>query len=366
EESIRDGVIAILCSPNFLFRVEADESGEPIRKLNEFELASRLSYFLWSSSPDQELLQLANEGKLRANLDQQLERMLKSPKSSALIENFAGQWLQLRNLDSVKPDRRKYRSFTPRLAESMRRETELFFESIMRDDRSVLDLIGADYTYLDETLAKHYGVKDVKGEEFRKVSLADNGRGGILTHASILTVTSNPTRTSPVKRGKWVLENVLGTPPPDPPADVPTLEGQKELTGTLRERMAQHMANPSCASCHARMDPIGFSLENYDAIGGFRQKDEGHPIDAKGELPGGVEFEGAAGLRQIILEMHRDEFVRTFSEKMLTYALGRGVEYYDMCAVDAIVDELERNEYRFSALMKAIVHSEPFQKRRTK
>ncbi|MCC9604400.1 DUF1592 domain-containing protein [Blastopirellula sp. JC732] len=365
EESVREGIIAILCSPNFLFRVEVDEAQGPVRQLTEYELAARLSYFLWSSAPDQELLTLAYEGKLRSQLDQQIERMMKSPKSTALVENFAGQWLQLRNLESAKPNIRQFRSFTPQLAKSMRRETELFFESIVREDRSILDLIGADYTYLDESLAKHYGVKDVNGEEFRKVSLGDKGRGGILTHASILTVTSNPTRTSPVKRGKWVLENVLGTPPPDPPADVPTLEGQKELKGTLRERMAQHMANPSCASCHARMDPIGFALENFDAVGAFRDKDEGQKIDASGELPGGIKFDGAKGLRQLILTEHRDEFVRTFSEKMLTYALGRGVEYYDMCAVDAIQDELERNDYRFSALVKAIVHSDPFQKRRT-
>ncbi|PQO26804.1 DUF1592 domain-containing protein [Blastopirellula marina] len=365
EESIRDGVIAILCSPNFLFRVEMDESKEPVRQLNEFELASRLSYFLWSSAPDKELLGLAFEGKLRSQLDQQIDRMMKSPKSSALVENFAGQWLQLRNLESAKPDRRQFRTFTPKLAQEMRRETELFFDSIMRDDRSILDLIGADYTFLNESLAKHYGIKNVSGEDFRKVSLDDKARGGILSQASILTVTSNPTRTSPVKRGKWILENVLGTPPPDPPADVPTLEGQKELKGTLRERMAQHMANPSCASCHARMDPIGFALENFDAVGAFRTKDEGQKIDASGELPGGIKFEGADGLRQLILKEHRDEFVRTFSEKMLTYALGRGVEYYDMCAVDAIQDELERNDYRFSALVKAIVHSDPFQKRRT-
>ncbi|UUO05620.1 DUF1592 domain-containing protein [Blastopirellula sp. J2-11] len=365
EESIRDGVIAILCSPNFLYRVEMDESKQPVRAITEYELASRLSYFLWSSAPDQQLLTLAYEGKLRSQLDPQIERMMKSPKSSALVENFAGQWLQLRNLESAKPDRRQFRSFTSQLAQDMRRETELFVASIMQDDRSILDLIAADYSYLNESLAKHYGVKDIQGNEFRKVSLADKGRGGLLTQASILTVTSHPTRTSPVKRGKWVLENILGTPPPDPPADVPTLEGQKELTGTLRQRMAQHMANPSCASCHSRMDPIGFSLENYDAVGAFRTKDEGQKIDAKGELPGGVQFEGAKGLREIILKDHRDEFVRTFSEKMLTYALGRGVEYYDMCAVDAIQAELERNDYRFSALVKAIVHSDPFQKRRT-
>ncbi|EAQ78484.1 DUF1592 domain-containing protein [Blastopirellula marina] len=365
EESIRDGVIAILCSPNFLYRVEMDESKQPVRAITEYELASRLSYFLWSSAPDQQLLTLAYEGKLRSQLDQQIGRMMKSPKSSALIENFAGQWLQLRNLESAKPDRRQFRSFTSQMAQDMRRETELFVASIVQEDRSILDLIAADYSYLNESLAKHYGVKDVKGDEFRKVSLADKGRGGILTQASVLTVTSHPTRTSPVKRGKWVLENILGTPPPDPPADVPTLEGQKELTGTLRQRMAQHMANPSCASCHSRMDPIGFSLENFDAVGAFRTKDEGQKIDAKGELPGGVQFEGAKGLRQIILKDHRDEFVRTFSEKMLTYALGRGVEYYDMCAVDAIQAELERNDYRFSALVKAIVHSDPFQKRRT-
>lgn len=365
EASVRDGVVAILCSPNFLFRVEMDESKSPVRQLTEYELASRLSYFLWSSAPDQELLTLAYEGKLRSQLDQQIDRMLKSPKNSALVENFAGQWLQLRNLDDVKPDRRKFRGFTPALAKAMRQETELFFESIVKEDRSVLDLVGADYTYLNEPLAKHYGVKDVKGEEFRKVSLKEKGRGGILTQASILTVTSNPTRTSPVKRGKWILENVLGTPPPDPPADVPTLEAQKELTGTLREQMAQHMANPSCASCHARMDPIGFALENFDAVGAYRTKDEGSTIDASGELPGGIKFEGASGLRQVILNEHRDEFVRAFSEKMLTYALGRGVEFYDMCAIDAIQNELERNDYRFSALVKAIVHSDPFQKRRT-
>jgi hypothetical protein len=291
--------------------------------------------------------------------------MLADPKSQALVENFAGQWLQLRNLDTAAPDKGRYTDFDEPLRRAMRRETELFFAAIMNEDRSVLDFIDGDFTFIDERLARHYGIPDVKGNEFRRVQLNRHQRGGVLTHASVLTVTSNPTRTSPVKRGKWVLENILGTPPPPPPPNVPELkeEAVGELTGSLRQRMEQHRAKADCAVCHERMDPLGFGLENYDGIGAWRTREGQFEIDASGVLPGGQSFSGPRELKSI-LKARQDEFVKCLTEKMLTYGLGRGVEYSDRGAVHDIAGAVEAGGYKFSSLILAIVNSEPFQKRR--
>lgn len=363
EASIREVVVGILCSPHFLFKVEEGPVAGEVYTLSDYELATRLSYFLWSTMPDEQLLEHAWKGTLRENLDAEVTRMLADPKAAALTENFAGQWLELRKLEVVEPDRKKFKSFNPELAADMRTETQRFFRSIIEEDRSVLDLLAADYSFLNERLAKHYGIDGIYGEEFRKVPLQDPNRGGILTQASVLTVTSNPTRTSPVKRGKWILDNVLGTPPPEPPANVPTLESQKKLTGSLRQRMKEHRDNAACASCHARMDPIGFALENYDAIGKWRTKDEGFEIDASGELPSGTKFDGAGGLKKLLLEERKEDFVHNLITKTMTYALGRGVEYYDECAIQQIQAEMEQHDYRFSTMIHAIVHSQSFQKR---
>jgi mono/diheme cytochrome c family protein len=363
------GLQAILVSPHFLFRVELDpEPNNPdaIRTIDDYELATRLSYFLWSSMPDDELFTLARLGLLRKgdNLDRQVRRMLADPKAQALVENFAGQWLQLRNLDTVAPDKGRYPDFDEALRRAMRKETELFFAAIVREDRSVLDFIDADFSYLNSRLARHYGISDVLGDEFRRVRLDPNERGGVLTQASVLTVTSNPTRTSPVKRGKWILENILGAPPPPPPADVPKLKegAEGQLTGSLRQRMEQHRANPDCAICHKRMDPLGFGLENYNAVGAWRTKDGPFEIDASGELPSGETFVGPKELKAI-LKARQGEFVRCLSEKMLTYGLGRGVEYSDGCTVEDIARAVEKNDWKFSSLILAVVHSDAFQKR---
>ncbi len=358
-------VQAALVSPHFLFRVERTPRGRlQTFPVTEFELASRLSYFVWSSMPDDELFRLAGEKSLRDNLEAQVRRMLRDPKARALTENFAGQWLQLRSLRTMTPDPGTYPAFDEKLRDAMARETELFFEKIVSEDRSILDFLDADFTFVNERLARHYGLPGVKGEEFRRVSLASVERRGVLTHASILTVTSNPTRTSPVKRGKWILENILNTPPPPPPPDVPELdEKQGELKGSLRQRMEMHRAKPLCASCHARMDPLGFGFENFDGIGAWRTREGKFPIDPSGVLPGGKSFKGPKEL-VAILKTKAGEFRRCLAEKMLTYALGRGLESYDRCAVDDICTEIERNGNRFSALVLAVVRSEPFQKRK--
>jgi hypothetical protein len=314
--------------------------------------------------PDRELFAQAERGTLRRNLESQVHRMLKDHKALALVNNFAGQWLQLRNLDLVTPDNKLFPKFDESLRAAMKTETELLFETILGEDRSVLDFIQADYTFLNERLAEHYGITNVIGDVFQRVSLKQTQRGGILTHASILTLTSNPTRTSPVKRGKWVLENILGTPPPPPPPDVPELKDARQLSGTLRQRMEQHRENAICASCHARMDPIGFSFEHFDAIGAWREKDDGLPIDSSGQLLTGESFSDPSELRRILATRKRDEFVRCLARKMLTYALGRGLEYYDKCAADEIVVTLEKNNYKFSALALGIARSVPFQMRR--
>lgn len=368
ERSVQLALQAVLVSPHFLFRGEVvpdPNNPRSVHPVNDYALASRLSYFLWSSMPDEELFALAARGELGKPrvLDAQVKRMLKNPKSTALVKNFTGQWLQTRNLWKVTPDTNVFASFTDELRHDMERETELFFESVMRQDRSVLDFIDGNYTFMNERLARHYGVKGVRGEEFQKVVFKDKSRGGVLTHGSVLTITSNPTRTSPVKRGKWVLDNLLGTPPPPPPPDVPDLKDQKELTGTLRQKMELHRANPNCASCHDRMDPIGFGLENFDAVGVFRSKEADQPIDTSGTLPNGQSFNGPADLRKI-LRGQKDLFARCLTEKMLTYALGRGLEYYDKCATEKITSALARKDYRFSVLISEIVKSAPFRMRR--
>lgn len=361
---------AVLASPHFLFRIELDQHSGDLdqpRLLNDYELATRLSYFLWSTMPDAELMELAASNRLHEDevLQRQVTRMLADEKASALVENFAGQWLELRNLDKMTPDPEEYPSFDEALREAMRTETEMFFASLVRNDRSILDLIDADYTYVNERLAKHYGIPDVTGEEFREVKLADPRRGGVLTQASILTLTSNPTRTSPVKRGKWILENILGAPPPPPPAGVEELrEGEEaELLGTLRERMEQHRTNPSCAVCHRTMDALGFGFENFDGIGAWRDRDGRFEIDASGELPGDQSFQGPAELRQILKTTREGQFTRCLVEKMLTYALGRALESYDRCTIDQIIEKLVENDYRFSTLIAGIVESEAFRMR---
>ncbi len=371
DKGIELALQAILTSPHFLFRIERDPrstkgSSGFTYEINNFELATRLSYFLWSTMPDEELLAEAKAGSLRKNLDKQARRMLKDPRSGALVDNFAGQWLQLRNLKNLAPDRDLFR-WDDELRAALQKETELFFKAIMDEDRSILDLIDADFTFLNERLAEHYGIAGVKGKEFRRVKLEHSVRGGLLTQGSILTLTSNPTRTSPVKRGKWILENILGTPPPPPPPNVPELSEDKAITASapLRKRMEQHRANPNCATCHERMDTLGFSFENFDAIGAWREKDSGFPIDPSGTLPDGRVFKGPAELKAI-LKTRKDQFSRCLTEKMLTYAVGRGMESYDKCAMDQIVASLAKNDCRFSSLVIEIVKSEPFQKRRSK
>ncbi len=370
ERGIQLALQAVLVSPHFLFRVEQDpgpDDADGIRLLSEHELAVRLSYFLWSSMPDEELFRHAEAGTLRRNLDAQVRRMLADPRSAALVRNFGGQWLQIRNLRSVAPDRKKFPMWTEQLRDDMERETLLFFEAVMRDDRPIFEFIDARFTFLNERLARHYGIDGVQGEEFRRVELSDPRRGGVLTQASILTITSNPERTSPVKRGKWVLEQILGTPPPPPPANVEELaeDEASQLSGSLRQRMEQHRSKPICASCHARMDPLGFAFENFDAVGRWRDKDGPFPIDPSGELPDGRTFAGPAELKRILLAEH-EKFRRTFCESMLTYALGRGLEYYDVCAVNDVCAYVREHQDRFSAVVTAIVHSDPFQKRRAK
>ena len=371
EEGMQLALQAVLVSPNFLFRVEFGgtpdpDSSQQIRPLDDWELASRLSYFLWNSMPDDELFQIAFEGKLRdsAELERQALRMLADPKAARMVESFGGQWLQIRNLDAVSPDPGTFPSFDEELRAAMRRETELCLDAVIREDRSILDLLDADYTFLNRRLAEHYGIEGVEGDEFRRVALpADSPRGGILTQASLLTITSNPNRTSPVKRGKYILDQILGSPPPPPPPDVPVLAEGPELTGTLRERMEQHRSNPSCASCHKRMDPLGFGFENFDAIGRWRDLDGDDPIDPSGVLPDAGSFQGPVELKAL-LASDREAFARTLTETLMTYALGRGLEYYDRCAVDRIMERFSSDDYRFGRLVVGIVTSDPFRMRK--
>ena len=368
EQAVQTGLTAILVSPHFLFRGEMQaepDNPQASQPISEWMLASRLSYFLWSSMPDDALFAEAEHGTLRKNLPAVVKRMLADPKSSALVENYAGQWLQIRNMKLAQPDAKTFPEWDGALATAMERETELLFQRIMREDRPILDIVGADYTFVNERLAKHYGIPGVEGEAFVQVAVPANRPGGILGHGSFLTLTSNATRTSPVKRGKYVLENLLGTPPPPPPPEVPNLDDKSrvELHGSLRQRMEQHRVDPVCASCHARMDPIGFGLEGFDAIGAWRAQDETGPIDTVGQLVSGEKFKGPAELRTILLTRKRGDFLRCATEKMLTYALGRGLEFYDRLAIEKVSHSLEKDP-SFSNLVLGVVNSVPFQMRR--
>ncbi|MDE0819960.1 MAG: DUF1592 domain-containing protein [Opitutales bacterium] len=369
EKSVGLAIKAVLVSPSFLFRGEVQPSPDnpqAIHLVDEFALASRLSYFLWSTMPDRELLGLAWKGQLRKNFEKQVQRMLTDNRSAALARNFAGQWLELRSLDKVMPDKKRFGSFNSQLAGDMRQETERFFEYVQHENRSVLEFLEADYTFINERLAKHYGIPAVRGGDFRKVHLAGTPRGGVLTHASVLTITSNPTRTSPVKRGKWILENLLGLPPPPPDPSAPPLvdDGKPLDSNSLRELMEKHRADSACASCHANMDPMGLALENFDAIGAWRDKDGQFPIDASGNLASGRFINGPDQLRALLSRDYRKEYLSCLTEMLLTYALGRGLEYYDRCTVNRIVEGLDKSEYRFSSLVMALVKSDPFQLRR--
>jgi hypothetical protein len=364
ERATQLALTTVLASPQFLFLVEPEESRED-RPLTEHELASRLSYFLWSSMPDDELSREAREGTLRANLRRQVVRMLEDPRSDRFVENFAGQWLQLRKLGGVTPDADLFPGFDDALRTAMRGETERYFAHVLRGDRSVLELLDSDYTFLNEALARHYGIEGVSGEALRKVSLADRRRGGVLTQASVLTLTSNPNRTSPVKRGQFILQQLLGTPPPPPPPDVPTLDESKEAadTSSLRERMEVHRSNPQCVSCHQQMDPLGFALENYDAVGRWRTMDGGSPIDPSGELIGKRKFSDVSELKTLLSSTARKKFTKCLIENMLTYALGRGLEPYDYCTVEEIRESLSANDYRARTIIFGIVESKAFQNR---
>jgi len=378
ERGLELAIQAMLVSPHFLFRIERDadpEDPSDVHPVSEFELASRLSYFLWSSMPDDELLGLAEAGRLSdpGTLEAQVARMLSDPRSEALANNFAGQWLKIRNLDVVEPDPDRFPEWSPDLRDAMRTETTLFFEHVLTQNRSLVEFLSADYTFLNDRLAEFYGIEGpqgivgIEGPEFRRVELSEVQqleRGGILSQASVLTVSSYANRTSPVIRGKYILTNILGTPPPPPPPDVPVLdESGVGRTGSMREQLEAHRADATCASCHSRMDPLGFGLENYDAIGRWRTADGNFPVDAEGTLPDGQTFSGPAQLRSV-LESQISDFSRTLTEKMLTYALGRGLRDYDRPAVTAITRALAADEYRFGTLIQEIVRSLPFRARR--
>lgn len=367
EESLAVAMQAILVSPHFLFRIESDRAASGSHHpLDEYELAARLSYFLWSSMPDAELRRLADRRMLRRSgvLEAQVKRMIADPKSRALVENFGGQWLELRRLESVTPDTQRFPAWDEYLRMSIRRETELLLQNVLQQDRPLTELIDADYTFLNERLARFYDLPGVTGPAFRRVELKDlSRRGGILTQASVLTVSSYATRTSPVLRGKWILENILNAPPPAPPAGVPPLsEEEAGKATTLRQKLEEHRKNPTCASCHARMDPLGFGLENFDAIGRWRTHDGGAPIDSSGVLPNGSQFSGPGELKQIVLGQ-RDAFTQGVTEKMLTYALGRGLERYDRPVIRQIASQTAADNYRLSRLITEIVRSLPFQQR---
>lgn len=369
-DSLRIAMKAVLVSPYFIYRIEwQPEAGNPqkIVELSEFALASRLSYWLWSSLPDDELLSLAFRNQLRANLPAQVLRMLKDPKARALPENFGGQWLELRSLNVAAPNKERFPEYSPALRDAMKRETEELFWHIIQQNRPVTEFLSADYSFLNETLANFYGIGGVSGPDFRQVKLpAESNRRGILTHASVLTVTSDSIRTSPVKRGKWLLENILGISAPPPPPNVPALEeGEKvEATGSVRQRLEAHRTKPGCAGCHSLIDPLGFSLEHFNAIGKWRDKDGSFPIDPSGSLTTGQKFTGPADLANIFLTDRRDTYLRGLVKKMMTYALGRGIEAYDRPAVDAVLARMAKDNYTFQSMVLAIAESLPFQKRR--
>jgi hypothetical protein len=371
DAGIEQAIERILVSPNFLFRIEREPenvaSGSTYR-ISDLELASQLSFFIWSSIPDDELLNAAIQGKLKDPmvLDQQVRRMMADPKSDSFVTNFAEQWLFLRDIEAKRPDELLFPDFDETLRDAFRKETELFLNSVLRENRSIVELLRANYTFLNERLAKHYGIPNVRGSYFRRVTLpANSPRGGLLGQGSILTITSYANRTSPVVRGKWVLENLLAAPPPPPPPNVPALKTEANETGkalSMRDAMVQHRASPACSGCHARMDPIGFAMENFDAVGKWRERDAGVIIDSSGVFPDGSKFDGVAGLKKALLR-HPDEFVGTVAEKLLMYAIGRNVQYYDAPAVRAIVRDAARNNYTFGSLVAAVVKSTPFQMR---
>jgi hypothetical protein len=370
DRGIESALQFILASPEFLFRVEPDpvKASSPVYQLGDIELASRLSFFLWSSLPDEQLVSLAAQGKLKqpAVLEQQVKRMLADPRSKTLIDNFAEQWLHLRNLKNSNPDLAAFPDFDDNLRQAMKEETELFFDSIMREDRSVMDLLNADYTFVNERLARHYGMPNIYGSRFRRVPVQNEARRGLLGQASILTVTSYPNRTSPVERGKWILTNLLGVPPQPPPPNIPPLpdNGADGKVLSLRERMERHRANPVCAGCHRVMDPIGFSMENFDGIGRWRAKEDGLVIDASGTLFTGARLDGVNALRQEMTK-RPEVFVGVLAERMLTYGVGRGLEYYDMPAVRTIVQDARSTNYRFSSIVLGVVRSVPFRMKET-
>jgi hypothetical protein len=371
EAGIQTALEQILVSPDFLFRIEIDPEKAPAGtayRLTDLELASRLSFFLWSSIPDDELLDVASKGKLKAPavLETQVRRMLADRRSKALVDNFAAQWLQLRDLRGFVPDADLFPEFDENLRDALQQETELLIDSQIRENRSVVDLLTANYTFLNERLARHYGIPDVYGNHFRKVTLTDNRRGGLLGQGSLLTITSYPNRTSPVLRGKWLLDKMLGTPPPPPPPDVPALKdkGTNGQLQSVRERLQEHRKNPACAGCHSRMDPLGFALDHFDAVGAWRTVDSGTPVDASATLPDGTQFEGVAGLRQLLVS-RQEQFVHNLIERLLGYSIGRGVEYYDLPAVRAVAREAATSDSRWSSIILGIVKSTPFQMRRS-
>jgi mono/diheme cytochrome c family protein len=368
EQGLALAIQAILVSPNFLFHIEHDPAANrtSTHPVSDVELASRLSYFLWNSMPDDELLSLAEKKQLRAPgvIDAQVTRMLADPKASAMAENYAGQWLEIRNLDVIKPDPQKFPAWGPELRDALKTETRLFFSEILRENRPISEFLDARYTYLNEFLANYYGISGVTGPEFRRVELTTDQRGGVLGQGSVLAVSSYPTRTSVVIRGKYILRNILGTPPPPPPPNVPALDETSVGTaGSLRQQMEKHRANPVCASCHSRMDPLGFALENYDAIGKWRTEDGNFPVDSSGVLPNGKSFATPAEMRTVLSGMMPD-FSRCLTEKLLTYALGRGIGRYDKPTINTITRKLAASGYGFQTLVREIVQSLPFQSRR--
>jgi hypothetical protein len=374
DRGIEQAVARLLVSPQFLFRIERDPPniapGTPFR-VSDLELASRLSFFIWSSIPDDELLNLAARGKLKdpAVLEHQVRRMLADPRAESLVNNFAEQWLYIRDIDAKKPDELLFPDFDETLREGFRHETDLFLDSVLlHGNHSVLDLMTANYSFVNQRLAKHYGIPNVEGTYFRRVTFPpDSPRGGLLGQGSILTLTSYATRTSPVLRGKWILENVLSSPPPPPPPNVPALKTEANDTGkplTMRQAMEAHRANPVCASCHARMDPIGFAMDNFDAVGQWRTSDAGQAIDGSGVLPDGTKFNGVAELKKALLR-HPEQFVETVAEKLLMYGISRNVQYYDQPAVRAIVRQAASSNYSFAALVLGVVKSAPFQMRKS-
>ncbi len=366
DAGIQRGIERILAAPSFLFRIEREPAGTPAGSayhLTDLDLASRLSFFLWSSIPDDELRDAAVRGKLsdRAALSRQVQRMLRDPRSKALIDNFASRWLELSKISGVVPDTELYPEFDENLREAMEQETKLFLGDQLHADRSVVELLTADYSFLNERLARHYGIPDIYGDHFRRVTFTDGRRGGLLGQSSVLTVTSYPNRTSVTMRGRWLLANVLGAPPPPPPPDIPALKeaGVEGQPRSLRERMEMHRKNPACASCHQRMDPLGFALENFDALGKWRTTSDGAPIDPSATFPDGTRFEGVAGLREMVVS-HKDDFVRTLSGKLLAYAIGRGLDYRDTPAIRRIAREAAPADYSWSSIVTGIVTSTPF------